>query len=418
MANSLLTSTLVTKNMLALLLNNCAFLHCRDKAWEAEFTKDKEYRPGDTIYMRKQNFFSVGDGPSITVQDAIERSTNLTVNHQFNVALGFTTKDLTLTIDQFNERYLEPAAIQLANKIDSAIASEAVTQVYQAFGYDVATGNPDASISAFSEVNFTRAKMTEMGIQMDPRYFGMSTNDYASLSNSFLSQFTPAINEDIALSAQPKHFAGFDIFENVNVFNQLAGSANKTGGTVAASVPNSVIPANPTLYTASIQLAGMGNAKTINAGDILVFPGIKKVNPISKSVLGQDFSVVVTTPATTDGSGNVTVTVAPYIIYDSTNPLQNISSQILSGQAVVMLTNHKLNLAFQKQALVVATPPLVLPESVKWGYTHTDPETGISIRVLQWYDVNTDKEITRCDILCGIRWLGEYAFRYPTTYGT
>lgn len=418
MANSLLSSSLITKNMLALLLNNVAFLHCRDRSWETEFIKSKEYRPGDTVSLRKQNFFNVGDGATITPQDTLERAIDLTINHQFNVGIQFTSKDLTLTIDEMNERYLEPAAIQLAQKIDTAIAAEAVSQVYQAYGYDVNTGAPDASISAFSEVNFTRSKMTEMAIQMQKRYLGMSTTDFASLSNSFLSQFTPAINEDISLSAQPKHFAGFDIFENVSVFNQLAGTANKTGGTVGVNIPAPSLAGNPKLYSTSITLAGMGNALTINVGDILVFPGIKKVNPVSKSLNGQDFSVVVTSGGTTAAGGGITITVAPYIIFDPTSPYQNVSAQIVSTQPVVLLQSHKVNLAFQKQALVVATPPLVIPDGQFWGYTHTDPDTGISLRILKYYTGNSDQEVTRCDVLCGIRWLGEYAYRYPTTYGT
>ena len=52
------------------------------------------------------------------MEDAIETSIPVALTTQFGVDIAFTTQDLKLSIDDFRERFLEPAYATVANKID------------------------------------------------------------------------------------------------------------------------------------------------------------------------------------------------------------------------------------------------------------------------------------------------------------
>ena len=45
-----------------------------------------------------------------------------------------------------------------------------------------------------------------------------------------------------------------------------------------------------------------------------------------------------------------------------------------------------------------------MPANV-WGARETDPDAGLSIRVVKQYDIDADNEIIRLDILYGVKTL-------------
>ena len=77
------------------------------------------------------NQYTVRTGSTISVQDTTETSQVLTVSTQKGVDTNFTSQDLTLTIDEFSERYLKPAMSVLASNIE-ADALSMMLSVYNA----------------------------------------------------------------------------------------------------------------------------------------------------------------------------------------------------------------------------------------------------------------------------------------------
>ena len=78
---------------------------------------------GDTASIRKPVKFSVTDGATASIQDVTESSTPFVINKRKHVAWSFTTQDLTLTIEEYSDRYIQPAMISLANQVDSDLAA-------------------------------------------------------------------------------------------------------------------------------------------------------------------------------------------------------------------------------------------------------------------------------------------------------
>jgi hypothetical protein len=59
------------------------------------------------------------------------------------------------------------------------------------------------------------------------------------------------------------------------------------------------------------------------------------------------------------------------------------------------------NIAMHEQAFGLAYVPLEMPQGVDFAAVETDPDTGISIRIVRQWDINSDKFKTRADVMYG-----------------
>ena len=75
--------------------------------------------PGDTLKIRLPNQYVVRTGPTLSAQDTTESSVPLQIATQKGVDLNFTSSDLTLSLDDFSGRILEPAMAVLAAAIEA-----------------------------------------------------------------------------------------------------------------------------------------------------------------------------------------------------------------------------------------------------------------------------------------------------------
>ena len=108
MANTFLTTDLISNVTLAKFVNNNSMLMTASRGLEGDF-RNNTYKIGDTVNIRKQNHYTVNDGRVAQLQDVIEDSEPLVINHQYNTAIEYSSKDLTLDMDQFSKRYIDPA---------------------------------------------------------------------------------------------------------------------------------------------------------------------------------------------------------------------------------------------------------------------------------------------------------------------
>src|SRR4051812_30423723 len=108
MTQTLLTPTEITKRALVSLKNNCAAAQRVHRSFENQFVKI-----GTQLTVRKPNCFTVSDGPNLQIQQIAEPSVLVTIDKRKHVDFEFSAADLTLTIEQFGERYINPAMITL-----------------------------------------------------------------------------------------------------------------------------------------------------------------------------------------------------------------------------------------------------------------------------------------------------------------
>src|SRR5215813_8886762 len=117
--NTLLTSQVITNELLMRFKNNLGFAGSVAHTWDDKFAVEGA-KIGDTLRLRDPVMFVAAAGPVMTPQNVTETQKTLQLNNQQVVGFAFTSKDLALSIDNFSERYLQSAAVALANVVDVA----------------------------------------------------------------------------------------------------------------------------------------------------------------------------------------------------------------------------------------------------------------------------------------------------------
>src|SRR4051794_17386046 len=119
-SNTILTPTIIAKEALRLLSNNLIFVNRINRGWEGEFQKEHNgYKPGSSVTIRKPARFTSVASSTLSVQNFVENNTSLSIDKPRHIGVNFSSTELTLQLNDFSERFLKSAMLQLANDIDA-----------------------------------------------------------------------------------------------------------------------------------------------------------------------------------------------------------------------------------------------------------------------------------------------------------
>ena len=400
MPNQFITTQLVSNTALAMFANNSPFVMTGSRIYQDDF-QNSGYKIGDTLQVRRQNNFIVGDGSTAVPQDIIETVENITVAHQYHALIAYTVQDLTLRIEDFSRMFIQPAIQNIITQMEHDICVDAELELYFFQG---AAGSP---INSFSTVDLAGAKLLEQGVNIaSDAYLAMTVRDGSSLKAALLNNFTPVFNEEIVRQSAIGHLSYFDIFQSQNIVRHVAG----VGPT---SFPGDTLTVNGAVASGNTIVLAGATAAQVNyflPGDLISIAGVHSVNPLSRQSTGQDMQFVILAAANSTGGGAVTITVAPSIISSTTSPLQNVDIPVPNGAAVTVVPSYNVNVAYPARALDIVCPPLYKLQ-VPYASVAVDPETGLSLAVTQTGDILGYQNLMRIDILCGFKWHPQYAVK-------
>ncbi len=400
MPNQFITTQLVSNTALAMFANNSPYVMTGSRIYQDDFN-NSGYKIGDTLQVRRQNNFVIGDGSTAVPQSIIETVETITVEHQYHALIAYTVQDLTLRIEDFSRMFIQPAIQNIITQMERDISSAAELSL------NYFTGNAGTPINSFSSVDLAGAKLLEQGVNISSdAYLAMTVRDGSSLKSSLLNNFTPVFNEEIVRQSAIGHLSYFDMFQSQNIVEHVAGAGPTlypgdtltVNGAVASG--NTIILAGATVSIANYFLPG----------DLIQIAGVNSVNPLSRASTGQPMQFVVQQPANSSAGGAVTVVVEPVIISDSASPLKNVSNPIPSGAAVTVVPTYNVNVAYPSRALDIVCPPLYKLQ-VPYASVAIDPETGLSLAVTQTGDILGYQNYMRIDLLCGFKWHPQYAVK-------
>jgi len=144
-------------------------------------------------------------------------------------------------------------------------------------------------------------------------------------------------------------------------------------------------------------------------GDVFNIANVYSVNPRTRQTTGQLQDFVVRADAASNGSGETALTISPPII--TGGAYQTVDSAPADGAALTILTGaadsqHPQNLVFHPNAITLAMAQLEMPQ----GGAKSSRETmdGISVRSVTQYNVLTDVNVYRFDILFGVETQNPY----------
>lgn len=339
--------------------------------------------------MRLPNQYAVRTGPALATQDTSESSVELKVQTQKGVDLNFTSVDLTMGLDDFSERVLDPAMSVLA----ASIEADAML-MYQDVANQV---NSQGSAASFQKVLQGRKVLVDNLAPLGGRTANLNTQDNMDLVDALKGLF----NDSDTVSRQYREgymgrTAGFDFMENTLWPSHLRGGGT---GYVTNTLPTA-LPVSPTPVSAITVATGTGS---LAKGDVFTIAGIMRVHPETKANTGvlQPFVV---TQAYAGGPG--VVQISPAII--TSGPQQTVTLATTNAASTITITGtvntpHGLSMLYHKSAFAFATADLVLPKGVDFAARQVFD--GISMRIVRQYDINSDRFPCRLDVLYGYRTL-------------
>lgn len=397
MPQTLLTPTIIAKEALMQLENSLVLGNSVHREYKKEFVK-----VGDTVTIRKPVKFYTADGATRVNQDVEEGSTQITINQRKHVSWGFNTQDLTLKIGDYSERYIKPAMITLANTMDAAGYN-----LYKKLWNHV--GTPGTTPNTFARVSPAAQRQTEMAVPMSQRNLFLNPEAHYSIAGDQVGLQQQSMVSTAYKEAQIGRIAGYSVMAAQNVRNHTTGT-HTTGSTplVNGASQNVTYDASRTTGTQSLITDGWANSTAVlKEGDVFTIAGVFAVNPVpgegttGKTVMPYLQEFVVRADATSSGAGAATLTIAPAII--TTGPYQTVSAAPADNAAITVrgteATAYPQNLAVHKNAFALVTCPLEMPDGV--AFKARESHNGLSVRVVKDYDIDSDVDVIRLDVLYG-----------------
>lgn len=368
MANSFIHPSMVAAEFLTALEDNLVIgnLMYRDKTVEFDPVRGGQ-KVGDTISIRTRPEYKANEfSTTITVQDVRESTRSLTIEKHFDTSIEIGAKERALDLDSFSSQVIVPAAINMAEVIDTYLGAK-ITQAAGLY----------SSATLFS----TAADMAQARKVANKQQIGGALGDRYCIVNADLEALllgydyfnTASIrgdgpNGNSLTNGVMGRMMGIDFFSSL----QFPEVAAHTAGTGTSTTDNTSSTLNAIGTSALIIDALTGQ---IEAGDRIAVAGARRPLIAASQVLAAATSIPLVDP---------------------------ISEVIDDGAAVTVVSSTEtityLGAIFNPGAFAYAVPGLDPPSGVE---SSTISANGFSIRVVSDYDISTKKETMSLDLIIG-----------------
>lgn len=380
--NTILTPDMITREALRILHQKLTFVGSINRQYDSSFAQSGA-KIGDTLRIRLPNQYTVRTGATIGVQNTTETKVDLAVSTQKGVDMNFTSAELTLDLDDFSRRILEPAMAVLASNIEADALGTMYKNVYN-------TVNNVSSAITYANILAGRRKLQDNLTPDGDRTALLTSNDMANLVSAFSTLFNaaPEISRQYREGMVGKA-AGFDFMETSHLTNFQNG----------ARVATTYLTNSGTAQTGSSLIVDTGTGAMV-PGDVFTIADVYAVHPETKVSTGILQQFVVTAAF---GGGGGTISISPEII--ASGARQNVSNGAADNKALTFVgaasTTYGQSMVYHKDAFTFATADLVMPKGV--DFAAREVYDGISIRVVRQYDINNDAFPCRLDVLYGYK---------------
>ncbi|MHA1555095.1 MAG: P22 phage major capsid protein family protein, partial [Alphaproteobacteria bacterium] len=300
------------------------------------------------------------------------------------VDMSFSSDELTLDLDDFSKRILDPAISVLA----AAMEADAYSMYKDVYN----TVDSDAAALTFKNIMQGRQKLNDnLAPEDNNRTAMLSTGHQVTIVDALKGLF----HDDKAVTKQYREgmmgrTAGFDWYENTHVLDHTTGTAAKATVYVMDGIG-----------TDGAALTVDTGSTTFLVGDVITIADVNRVHPETKTDTGILQQFVITANS---GASATELAISPSIV--STGARQNVSNVPGDGKAIVKVgagANETMNssMVYHKDAFTIATADLVKPKGV--DFCAREVFDGISMRIVRAYDINNDLFPCRIDILYGYK---------------
>jgi hypothetical protein len=401
--NQFLTTSEILQASLPVARNELEFSRHTLNQYSDDFARAGA-KVGASVNARKPPKYRGRYGNAIDVEDIQETPVPVIVDKLFGVDLEYDDVALTLTMDNFQTRYINPVMARIANEID-ATGLLLYRDVYNFVGV------PNANIT-------TRTSYLKAGVLLDntatPRRGTGSRNNIissqmqADLTDNQAALFNvqSTIGEQNDSAQMQKATLGFQNWGmDQNVFTHTVGALGSTP---------QVTGAGQTGGTINLKTGGGAVTGYFKQGDCFTLASVFGITPNTATKAGGGISTgvlqqfVVTQDFDADANGLLTgVPISPSII--TSGAFQTVTASPADSATVLVFTNastmaglsSKQALAFHQQAFTRVMVDLPVPSGVDMGGRIKDKESGFAFRLVRDYDIRGNSRPTRVEALWG-----------------
>ncbi len=380
----------VTAEILRILSNNtvCPRLLKRDfnKYWE-----EGGRRIGSSLDIRRPLRVIGADGQALQPEGLVRVTVPMTISYWNQESFVYNDTEEAMFLDE-NKRvaYLRPHVVNLANKVDR-LQMQYMQSIIPNF-----VGTPGTVPTTLDTYNSAQTKLNQLLAMGSGRSVIYNSAYNQQIIKAGQTLFNPQqIIGKQYLEGKVGRYAEFDFFidEQVPSFT--------TGTYAGAGVVDGAGQAGSSLVTKSWTSTSL----SLNPGDRFTIAGVYEINGQSRLTLPGVLKQFVVIQPVTDTTGAATFQIFPALI--PSGPYQNCSGSPADGAAITIAgatgTLCQTAFAVQEEAFTWASIPLQNVEEfgAKCDII-TDPETGISIRVIWQWDNRLGEVTVRMDFVWGI----------------
>jgi hypothetical protein len=398
MANTLATPSWTTKEVARAFINKLVFLAHVNRTYDDQYIQSGA-KVGNTVNARLPQRFTVTDGQALQLQNLYDQTVPITLSNQKNVAFGYSSAQATTELDNIRTRYVNPGAEALANAAEVLAFDNVYTDIYSSVGTPGTT--PTATLTYLQ----AGVKLTDLSTPLLGRVAMLDPLAMSTLADTTTSLFNPSAV--IAENYTEGQFGRKQL--GVDGWYQDPVRPTHTTGTFTASTPL-VDGASQTGSTIATDGWASG-AASLKKGDIFTIADVNSVNPLSYSSSGRLQQFVVTAD-TSDVSGDMaTLPIAPSII--TSGALQTVSASPANNAVITVLgatsaaggtlatTASPQSFVYHPDAFAFVMADLMKPGAGAESTTVRSKSLGFSIRMVEQYQIGTDQNPSRLDILIG-----------------
>ncbi len=389
----------IVRIALASFHNNLKFIKTINRQYDNRFSQTGA-KNGGSLLIREPNQFSVRTGEVMDVQDITETTQTFTVATMKGIDINFSSIEATMSIDDFEDRILNPAMSRLAADVEYTVLSGVYKNIFQM------SGTPATTPASMAAALNAGVRLSQQCAPDTDRYLLYNSPAMAASVAAMGIYFHKASEQERMFS---KGFVGeaanFKWMESNMIPNHTNGTRTDAtpiitiGGTV--SVPTGGIVNG----SSSLTTTGQTNAQTVNAGDLFTIADIYDVNPETKQTYSYLKQWGITAALTCDATDVFVITPVPY----ASGAKQNCSIASTGAKAIVHVAAggsgtasavYPQPLAYHKDAFSFVSADLYKDPGARMTSATIE---GISMRLWRGNDVINGKFPTRLDTLFGYK---------------
>lgn len=226
---TLITPSVVASTALATLYNTTVLLPLVNRDYDSDFRG----KQGDTITVRTPATFTVDEydrTDGIQLQDPTEGSFTVTLNKLLDVSFPVTSEEMTLELDRFEERLLNPAMEAISQDVDGRLAEQLVDAAESGSGGGAAAGTGTSLGERHAAFRAARRILSRNKLPFSERYSVLSPEGVEVVtSDQLVLQANTSASTQALREGTVGRLSGFDTYES-QTFGQGADDKGQADG--------------------------------------------------------------------------------------------------------------------------------------------------------------------------------------------